>query len=1019
MTTTARSFLPSRLFAVLLCLALVPVLIVGRTAKAFAAPLTVTVIIDSILQIDDPEDGFDDGSCWGDFEFTVNFGGQQTVSPEFSIDPPFGTGCIVGQDTIPVGFSVTRTIDSAQVGAPLSISVKDIDLISDDTIDVSPVAGVNSLQLAVDPFTGTFAPVDASGAPQPGISFPGGVTAAQLSGNGDSDRGGLNMRIVSSAGPDSDGDGLLDSWETSGFDADGNGTIDVNLPAMGANPRHKDLFVELDTANGRTLGREDIKAMKDAFAAAPRTNPDGADGITLHVDTGSAVDPTAREGQPLGTCNDGIDNRGDGFADAADGDCSAVLGSSGNDYLDASVEDPLPPNCQNGVDDDGDGLPDALDPDCLAGDNLGGGNAITTAPAICNLNSAFYTTKLANFDPNRLPLFRYAISTPGTTGCNSGGQAEIGGNDFVDHNGDGGTIMHEMGHTLALRHGGFEDLNCKPNLVSVMSYFSQFGVGKNGGGAILDYSPPRQGVTGGARSSALPASVLDEASLSETTAVDGTDPANRFVFTNGAGTRRWVPLNGQTDWDASGTINPAPVAVNIDNADSGGNPSACTNTTTNEKLRGADEWSQVSIPFRQNGDSANGAINPTTERELTRQELQTLYDTLTTTDVGVSASAAPTPVAAGTTATVTASVTNHGTGPADATTLSFSKDARLTPTGLPANCTATSTGVTCAIGSLAAGHTATVAVPYLVAADAVFNAGAPITVPVNVSATHVGPESNAADNATSVPVHIVAVADLRLDALNVASAPPLLVIGQPAPLTLSAPVSSAGPSSPMDARVTFTAAGTGVTATTATTAVPALAATAPRTATGTVQLTCTQPGIRTLLVAASIAPTHAADTDPVAANNAKLIPLTIECLTPVAYNIRPGSTANEINLASGVVLTVVVTSSPGEYGLPLPFDARKVDPASVRFGTRALVSSGNGTIEKDGHGHLIRSMGLDEELPDNDIDMGLHFDPRLAGITRQDTEACVRGRYTAPDGTNLGFLGCDKITVVPNSHSVF
>ena len=41
----------------LLCLALVRVLIVGRTAKAFAAPLTVTVIIDSILQIDEREDG--------------------------------------------------------------------------------------------------------------------------------------------------------------------------------------------------------------------------------------------------------------------------------------------------------------------------------------------------------------------------------------------------------------------------------------------------------------------------------------------------------------------------------------------------------------------------------------------------------------------------------------------------------------------------------------------------------------------------------------------------------------------------------------------------------------------------------------------------------------------------------------------------------------------------------------------------------------------------------------------------
>ena len=225
--------------------------------------------------------------------------------------------------------------------------------------------------------------------------------------------------------------------------------------------------------------------------------------------------------------------------------------------------------------------------------------------------------------------------------------------------------------------------------------------------------------------------------------------ANRFVFTNGVGTSKCVPLNGQTDWDGDGLITSAPVAVNIDNANSAGNPKNCKNTSTDELLRGADEWSQVSVPFRQNGDSANGAINPTPDDEPTRQELQSFYDALTTTDVGVTASAAPAPVAAGTTATVTASVTNHGTAPADATTLSFSKDARLTPTGLPANCTATSTGVTCAIGSLAAGHTATVAVPSLVAADAVFSAGAPITVPVNVSVSHVD-ESNPADNTTSV-----------------------------------------------------------------------------------------------------------------------------------------------------------------------------------------------------------------------------------------------------------------------------
>lgn len=33
-----------------------------------------------------------------------------------------------------------------------------------------------------------------------------------------------------------------------------------------------------------------------------------------------------------------------------------------------------------------------------------------------------------------------------------------------------GTIAHELGHTMGLRHGGFEDLNCKPNYPSVMNY---------------------------------------------------------------------------------------------------------------------------------------------------------------------------------------------------------------------------------------------------------------------------------------------------------------------------------------------------------------------------------------------------------------------------------------------------------------------------------------------------------------------------------------------------------------------
>ena len=38
--------------------------------------------------------------------------------------------------------------------------------------------------------------------------------------------------------------------------------------------------------------------------------------------------------------------------------------------------------------------------------------------------------------------------------------------------------MHELGHTLNLRHGGFEDDNCKPNYISVMNYDNQDGINR-------------------------------------------------------------------------------------------------------------------------------------------------------------------------------------------------------------------------------------------------------------------------------------------------------------------------------------------------------------------------------------------------------------------------------------------------------------------------------------------------------------------------------------------------------------
>lgn len=73
----------------------------------------------------------------------------------------------------------------------------------------------------------------------------------------------------------------------------------------------------------------------------------------------------------------------------------------------------------------------------------------------------------------------------------SSGRAEIYGNDVIVTLGDwglntkttdaayqlvnfqAGTIMHELGHNLGLRHGGDEDNNYKPNYYSTMNYLYQ------------------------------------------------------------------------------------------------------------------------------------------------------------------------------------------------------------------------------------------------------------------------------------------------------------------------------------------------------------------------------------------------------------------------------------------------------------------------------------------------------------------------------------------------------------------
>lgn len=82
---------------------------------------------------------------------------------------------------------------------------------------------------------------------------------------------------------DTDGDGLPDSWET-GRTPDG-----LNLKALGADPRRKDVFLEIDFARSsyrRDTACSALDELFNVFKNAPLSNPNGTKGVTLHIDAG-------------------------------------------------------------------------------------------------------------------------------------------------------------------------------------------------------------------------------------------------------------------------------------------------------------------------------------------------------------------------------------------------------------------------------------------------------------------------------------------------------------------------------------------------------------------------------------------------------------------------------------------------------------------------------------------------------------------------------------------------------------
>ena len=371
-------------------------------------------------------------------------------------------------------------------------------------------------------------PYGPTGYEGPGVSY-GSINASQTSGtvnfspaiaaNGGSTYFGLEEAIPTQC-QDTDGDGLCDDWETYGLYVYVNGVpVFVDLPSMGADPNHKDVFLQTDymvdpgiclpivgclLSHTHQPKADAIALMTKAYQDSPVTNPDGTTGIHLHVDCGPSCIMNPVTNQTWGALS-----QANALAEQ-----TTIGSTSGGNYLWAD----------------------------------------------------FDAIKTVNFNDSRSQVFHYVVFAHdlGGLGSTSGISRGIPSADLIVSLGSwtnstgtaleqGGTLMHETGHNLSLQHGGTDGVNYKPNFLSVMNYYFQTaGLVKGGVQGTFDYSRL-----------SLPS--LDETALNENVGLGAAAAGYGTIRAcPGTTTGILVPVaNGPIDWNCNTTIDLLPVAADI------------------------------------------------------------------------------------------------------------------------------------------------------------------------------------------------------------------------------------------------------------------------------------------------------------------------------------------------------------------------------------------------------------------------------------------------------------------------
>ena len=301
--------------------------------------------------------------------------------------------------------------------------------------------------------------------------------------------------VASTYVPDSDNDGLLDLWESKGLHR--NTTVSpatfgtcsdypsepcVNLPAMGANPNKRDIFVQIDWMHGTGDGTGGLDGsgthdhIPQLAALSSVASVFSTNGINLHFDVGNNYQG-AQSGCGNAACSFIIPaTYAGGGSDIAES--TLVCHSTATHPCD--YNEPYP----------------VLSFEYGFASVRDGNQMLGISPHFAqNRKDIFHYSLFAHalagpFNAAGAPINPFTLQ-PTTTPLSYSGIAHRPGGGFMvtlglwrsdipanDQVGSQqvqeGTLMHELGHNLGLGHAGLATKpNCMPNYPSVMNYLYQ------------------------------------------------------------------------------------------------------------------------------------------------------------------------------------------------------------------------------------------------------------------------------------------------------------------------------------------------------------------------------------------------------------------------------------------------------------------------------------------------------------------------------------------------------------------